>query len=148
MQASTLFANQFLENKEIAIVGVSRDKKKFGFKIFDLLRSNGYIVYPIHYKAKEIDGVQCYKSFLEVPESVKNLYVVTPKHITDQVIESSLSKKFKMVWFQQKSETNAALETIIANGSTVISNKCMFMFVEPKGGHAFHKKIFKFLGKI
>lgn len=148
MQPSTILANQFLENKEIAMAGISRDKKKFGYKVFDLLKSKGYTVYPLHPEVKEIGGVQCFQSFADIPESVKNLYVVTPQHATEKVIKASLLRKFDMVWFQQKSETIDSIEMVKANNSKVISGKCMFMFVDPRGGHAIHKNILNFFGKM
>lgn len=148
MKPTSILANCFLENKEIAMVGVSRDKKKFGYKVFNLLRSKGYHIYPLHPEAKEIDGVKCFQSFSEIPDAVRHLYVVTPQHATENVIKQSLSKKFDMVWFQQKSETNDSVNIIKEKGSEVITGSCMFMFVDPKGGHAFHRRILHFFRKI
>ena len=148
MNPTSILANRFLENKEIAMAGVSRNKKKFGYKVFDLLRSHGYTIYPLHPEAKEIDGVECFKSFTEIPENVKNLYIVTPQYATENVVKQSLIKKFDMVWFQQKSETANSVNQLKDKGSEVITGSCMFMFIDPKGGHTFHKRILHFFGKI
>ncbi len=147
MKEITNLANRFLDNKELAIVGVSRNKNKFGYKVFDLLKSNGYKIYPFHYQVKEIDGIPCVQSFNDIPDTVKNLYVATPKYVTNEVI-ASLNRKFEMVWFQQKSDTIESVEMVKTKGSKVITNRCMFMFVNPKGGHEFHRKFMKFFGKI
>jgi len=61
---------EFLESKNLAIAGVSRDKKKFGYRVFEDLTSKGYNAYPINpnkfgFKIKEIN----------VKASINNYYL-------------------------------------------------------------------------
>jgi uncharacterized protein len=145
---SSALIDKFLTEKKLAIAGVSRNNKKFGYKVFDHFIKKGYTVYPIHPEAIEIDGIKCYKSAFDVPREIRNLFVVTPKHATDRLIKEALSRGYDMVWFQQKSETPLSIELANNNGLEVISQNCIFMFLDPTGGHAFHRFFMKLFGKI
>jgi hypothetical protein len=139
---------KFLSVKELAIAGVSRDSRKFGYKIFDHLRSKGYKMYLVHPEAKEIDGLACYPSALEIPINVKNLLITTNANDTDKVMKDAISRGFEMIWVQQKSETAAALQLAKENGVEIIFGKCLFIYLDPKGGHAVHRFIMRLFGKV
>jgi uncharacterized protein len=139
---------KFLSHKEVAVAGISRNEKKFGYKILELLRSKNYQVYPIHPEASEISGIRCYKSSTEVPASVRHLFVVTPAIATDKVVTEALARGFDMIWIQQKSETYSSIQMIKDKGIELITGCCIFMFLEPTGGHAFHRFFLKLFGKI
>ena len=53
---------QFLEAPSIAMVGVSRNPKKFGGAIFKELKSKGKVLHPVNPNADEIQSVKCFKS--------------------------------------------------------------------------------------
>jgi predicted CoA-binding protein len=139
---------KFLSSKEIAIAGASRNKMKFGYKVFDHLRKNGYKLHIIHPEAKEIDGVQCYKSASELPANIKNLYVVTNASNTDKLMESAVERGFDMIWMQQKSDTNNSIKIAEEKGIEIISGKCIFMYLNPTGGHNVHRFFMKIFGKL
>jgi uncharacterized protein len=139
---------KFLSQKEIAVAGISRNKKKFGNKVLELLRSKNYQVYPIHPEAMEIEGVHCYKSPSEVPSNVRHLFVVTPAHASDKLMTEAVARGFDMIWIQQKSETDSSVQMVKDKGIELITGCCIFMFLEPAGGHAFHRFFLKLFGKI
>jgi uncharacterized protein len=145
---SSVLIDKFLSSKKLAIAGVSRNNKKFGYKVFDHFIKKGYTVYPIHPEASEINGIKCYKSAVDVPIEIRNLFVVTPKYATDKLMEAVVSRGFNMVWFQQKSETPLSIELAQNKGMEVISQSCIFLFLDPTGGHAFHRFFMKLFGKI
>jgi uncharacterized protein len=140
--------DKFLSHKEIAVAGISRNKRKFGYKILELLRSKDYQVYPIHPEASEIDGIRCYKHPSEVPASVRHLFVVTPAQASDNLITEAVARGFDMIWIQQKSETAAAVQMVNDKGIELITGCCIFMFLDSTGGHAFHRFFLKLFGKI
>jgi Predicted CoA-binding protein len=139
---------KFLANKNLAIAGASRNTDKFGYKVFEFLRSKGYKLYPIHPEAESLDGTICYKKPSDIPPDVRNLYVVTPQHATDKLIESAVERGFDMIWMQQKSETPNSVALAKNKGIDIITNRCIFMYIDPKGGHAFHRFFIKLFGKL
>jgi predicted CoA-binding protein len=139
---------KFLSHKEIAVAGISRNKKKFGYKVLELLHSKDYQVHPIHPEASEIEGVRCYQSPSEVPSHVRHLFVVTPANASDRLMTEAVARGFDMIWIQQKSETDVSVQMVKDKGIELIKNCCIFMFLEPKGGHAFHRFFLKLFGRL
>ena len=48
MKATKASIDTFLSTHKIAIAGVSRDPKKFGYLVFQQLKEKGFEVYPIN----------------------------------------------------------------------------------------------------
>ena len=91
---------EFLAPKKLALAGVSRNEKKFGFMAFKELREKGYEIYPIHPEAEEIGGVKCYHSVAEVPAGVMHLVSMVPKDQTRSVVEQALDRGIRNIWIQ------------------------------------------------
>ena len=138
----------FLEPKKLAIAGVSRNEKKFGFQIFKELLDKGYDVIPINPKAELINNVKVLPDIEALPPDVESLLIVTPKKQTDTILKKAISKGIKNIWVQQMSETNDTIKIAEEYQKEIIYNKCIYMFAEPKGFHKFHKTIMKIFGKL
>jgi hypothetical protein len=139
--------NSFLTPKKLAIAGVSRDKKKFGYMVFKDLVEKGFDICPINPAAEEIDNIKCYKSVNEIPEEYKNLFIVTPVEKTMQIIEEAYKKGIKNIWVQQHSESRESLLFAKEKKMNVIYKRCIFMFAGPvTGGHKFHRFLVKLFG--
>ncbi len=138
----------FLANDQIAIAGVSRNKKKFGYTVFNLLRQKGLNLVPINPHADEIDGVATVKSVRDLPETIKALYVVTGKANTPMVVQEAKEKDIKHIWIQQSSDTPDALQALADSNINVISKECILMHHQPHSIHKFHRGIWKFFGKM
>ena len=50
--------NEFYSQSPIALIGVSRDKKKFGYMVFKELKNKGYKVVPVNSSADIIDDAE------------------------------------------------------------------------------------------
>ena len=148
MNRTTLLINEFLQTKDIVIAGVSRNPKKFGNSVFELFRHKGFNVFPINPEAEEINGITCYKSINDIPSNGKNLLIVTPQIATEGIMKDAIKKGYERIWIQQKSETPNVIKMAKDNNIKLIKDRCVFMFLEPEGGHAFHRFIFKLFGKI
>ncbi len=137
----------FLEPKELAIAGVSRNPKKFGRHVYEHLKKNGYKVYPVNPHMDNINGDKCYSSIDELPGKVDRIFIVTPAKLTEESVKSSLKNGIRNIWIQQRSDTPEALELLKDEDVNLIHNKCIFMFADPvKGPHRFHRGISKLFG--
>lgn len=141
--------NQFLAPKKIAIAGVSRNNKKFGYAIFNELRQKGFDICPVNPIADEIDGVKCYKSVSEIPAGYDKLIIVTPKTETDNMLKQAIDKGIKHVWVQQMSNTTETAMIAKDAGVELIDKECIFMFAEPVTSvHKFHRFLWKVFGQL
>jgi predicted CoA-binding protein len=100
---------KFLSSSNVAIVGASRNEKKFGHLVLKHFISSNYKVYPVHPSAKEIAGVTCFCSVNDLPADITSIFIVTPAHATDNIMKSAIDKGISNIWIQQKSETPASL---------------------------------------
>ncbi|RLG75483.1 MAG: CoA-binding protein, partial [Thermoprotei archaeon] len=66
--------------RSVAIIGASRNPAKVGHTILRNTVKSGYKgkIYPINPKAKEILGIRCYKSILDVPDEVDLAVIAVP----------------------------------------------------------------------
>jgi len=139
----------FLKFKSFAIVGVSREKKKFGNLVYCELKKKGYQLYPVNRFATSIDGDFCYKNISELPPDVRHVLIVVPKSKTNQVMQEVIDKGITHIWLQQQSETEEALQLAKDNNINLIYGQCIFMHAKPVTGfHCFHRFLKKLGGKF
>ena len=147
MKVTKASIDSFLSTHKIAVAGVSRDPKKFGYVVFNELKSKGYEVFPINPAADKIDGVPCFKSVSALPLSVHSLVIITPKNKTREIVAEAISKGIDNIWIQQKSETPEVLEMIRVHPINLVAKECILMHLEPVTGmHKFHRSIRQFFG--
>lgn len=134
--------NDFLEQKSIAVVGVSRSGKKFGNSAVRELRTNGYRIYPVHPSATEIEGLTCYPSLREIPEQVGGLLIIVPPPQTEIILREAAAVGIRRVWMQQGSSSVKAINFCRDNNIGEIHGQCILMFLDKSNGfHRFHRRI-------
>jgi predicted CoA-binding protein len=138
----------FLSPKKLAIVGASRNPKKFGRQVYDALKEKGFTVYGVNPNAAYLNGDPCYPDITSLPPEVDRVYIVTPPEKTAENVRMALDKGIKNIWIQQRSDSGEALEMLKDTDVTLIHNQCIMMYASPvKGPHKFHRFINKVFGK-
>jgi predicted CoA-binding protein len=129
--------DKFLALKTLAVVGVSRNKQKFGSMAYLDLKTKGYTVFPVNPKLTEFDGVKCYPSLKAMPKGVEGAVLVIHPTDADQVVKDANSAGIKHIWFQQGAESKAAVLYCKQNGMSAITGECIMMFMPNTA--SFHK---------
>ncbi|MGE5349441.1 MAG: CoA-binding protein [Actinomycetota bacterium] len=140
--------SRFLTLGTYAIAGVSRDPKKFGQVIFRDLRKKGMDVVPVNPAAETIDGVRCYSSVRELPESIRGVIFMTPKEETLSVAKEAIAHGIKDLWIQQGAETKQTIAELEKEDVNLIHNQCIMMYWKPNGIHSFHRFLKKIFGGL
>ncbi|MBV9463622.1 MAG: CoA-binding protein [Verrucomicrobiae bacterium] len=96
--------------KSIAIIGASRDRKKFGNKAVRAFLSQGWTVYPVHPTEKEIEGLTVFASVLDIPGAVDEASLYVPPQRVIPILDEIAKKGIKTVWFNPGTEDPEALE--------------------------------------
>ena len=120
MSSQTL-EEQMLEQKHFAVLGASRDRAKYGYKVYQKIKAAGYTVYAINPNADEVDGDPCYPSLDNTPASIDCLVTVTPPQVTEEALHLAGRLRIPFVWMQPGSESNAAYNTAQSAGIQVVS---------------------------
>jgi predicted CoA-binding protein len=139
----------FLAQRSLAIVGVSRKKAKFGNMAFKELKRKGYRLFPVHPQAEAIAGERCYPALTALPEPVDGVLAVVPPAQTEQVVRDAAAAGIKRVWMQQGAESPPAIKFCEENGISVVHGECILMFAEPAAWfHRAHRWLWGLLGKL
>lgn len=139
---------QFVKSKRFAVVGVSRDPKKFGNTIYKELKSRGYEVYGVHPSAEEIAGEKCYPNLSALRGRVEAAILCTKPANVESVLEDAAEAGVKNVWLQQGAESQAAVDTGKSLGINIVAGKCILMYAESvQSFHAFHRFFVKLFGR-
>ncbi len=148
MTAKTAVEN-FVAQRTLAVVGASRDGKKFGNVAFKALRDKGYRVFPVNPSAEMVEGEPCYPNLLSLPERVDNVLVVVPPAETERVVREAAAAGIRRVWLQQGAASEAAIRFCEAHDMEVVHDECILMFAQPVASfHKWHRWVWKALGKL
>ncbi len=117
--------SEFLKKTNvIAVVGVSRNKEKYGYKIYKALKNAGYKVYPINPNADRIEGDKCFPSISSLPVKVDVVITVVPPKITEKVIREMAELGLKKLWMQPGSESDEVIEKARSLGIKFVAKMC------------------------
>jgi hypothetical protein len=140
--------NEFLDSQPIALVGVSRNPKKFGYTAFKELKEKGMNIIPVNPKADEIMGQKSYSNVKELPSDVQGIIVLTKKDKTASVVREAKEKGIKQIWIQHMADSKEALDELKGSGINYITGECILMYYKPHSIHKFHGILKKFFGRF
>jgi uncharacterized protein len=140
--------NEFLDSQPIALVGASRNPKKFGYAAFRELKEKGMKIIPVNPYADEILGEKSYPDLKMLPPEVQSIIIFTKKDKTASVIREAKEKGIKHIWIQQMADSREALNELKDSGINYITGQCILMHYKPHSIHKFHRSINKFFGSF
>ncbi len=137
----------FLLSPAFAVVGVSRNDRKFGSIVFRAMRSRGFAVYPVHPHLPEFDGVACVPNVRDLPPDVCAAVLVVQPAVAVQVLMECSERGINTVWLQPGAESEEAIRFAEEHGMNLIHHQCVLMFLEPVTSiHALHRWVNKLIG--
>ncbi|ODA38806.1 CoA-binding protein [Desulfosporosinus sp. BG] len=123
---------ELLSHKNWAVVGVSSNSEKYGYRVYIKLKKAGYSVYAINPKLESIDGDRCYPSLAALPTKPDAVSIIVPPKITEQVIKDCIELGINRIWLQPGSESEEAIRNAEAHGITLIHNQCVLIQARDK----------------
>lgn len=93
----------------IAIVGASRDRRKFGNKAVRAYLENGDTVYPVHPAQTEIEGLKTYASVTQVPDEIDVATFYVSPDVGLKVLEDCAQKGIRRVLLNPGAQSDALL---------------------------------------
>jgi len=115
------------KNNVYAVVGASKDFKKYGYKVFRDLKEAGYNVVPINPHEKEILGAKVYKNIFDVNFKIDMVIFVVPQGITEKVLKDVNKLNIKKVWMHPGIENEASIKYCQANKIKCIHDACIMI---------------------
>jgi hypothetical protein len=141
--------SDFLSQRKLAVVGVSRAKNKFGNAVVKELKAKGYDVFPVHPEADAIRGKHCWRDLGSLPEPVGGVVIVVHPPETERVVKEARAAGITRVWMQQGAESPAAVQYCEENRMSVVQRECILMYAEPLGWfHGAHRWLWGLFGRL
>lgn len=138
----------FLAAGPTAMVGVSRNPKKFGQMAFKELKEKGLNVIPVNPATEEILGVKAYPDIKALPPEVKAVIIMTKKDQTLGIIKDAKEKGIRNIWIQQMADTKEAIKELEGTDINYVTGECILMHYKPHSFHKFHKTLLKIFGRF
>jgi len=142
----------FLAQKRIAMVGVSRDEKDFSRMLFDEFVRRGYDMVAVNPAVPQIGGRKCYERLKNIDRPVDAVLVMTRPEVTESVVRECAELGIALVWMYRAGGVGAVSERAVEfcheHGILVVPGHCPFMFWRDSHiGHRLHGFVMKIVGK-
>ena len=116
---------EFLAQRNFALAGSFRNENKVAYQIYEFLKSKGCEVYPVNPRVKEVVGMRCYKSVLDIPVVCDVADLVTPPEVSEKIVRECKEKGITRVWFQPGAQSDEAISFCQENGIAVVYGCCL-----------------------
>jgi len=142
----------FLAQKRIAIVGVSRDPASDSAKLFEELCRRGYDALPVNPNMAEFQGRRCFPRVQDIQAPVDGVLIMTTPDVTEAIVNDCAAAGIRRVWMYRATGKGSVSAKAISfckeRGIEVIPGQCPFMFLPGSAGvHRFHGFIRKIIGR-
>ena len=154
MQTIRQAADHFLNDKRIAVTGVSRHGVNHGSNVvYQRLRERGYDVFAINPHAETVEGDICYHDLASIPEGVDAVVIATRPERATQTMHECVDLGISEVWMHRAFGSGSVSDEATAygrtHGVTVIDGGCPLMFPPASDrGHQVMKAVGTLTGKV
>lgn len=143
---------EFLAQKRIAIVGISRNPKELSRMLFRDMEQRGYDMVPVNPFIEEIEGTKCFARVQDITPPVDAALLMTSPEITEKVVQDCVDAGIRRVWMYrgggQGAVSSEAVAFCTASGIQVVEGHCPFMFLPNEPWiHRAHGFLMKLAGK-
>jgi len=126
---------RFLEEKRIAVAGVSRQSGQAANAVFKKLVDSGYDVVPVNPSAAQVEGVRCYPDLASVPGELGAVVIATHPGVAAAMVRQCKERGVGRVWFHRSfgagSVSPDAVRECERLGLDAIVGGCPLMFCDP-----------------
>lgn len=137
--------DHFLDQRHLAVVGVSRHPKAFANTVYRQLRAGRTLV-PVNDAAhgEPLEGDRSYERLADVPDPIEAVLLIVPPHRLMPVLGEVVVRGVPMVWIHrgigQPPVPREAVEYCDLHGIEVVDGACPLMFDSPvRGVHRIHR---------
>lgn len=146
----------FLAQRTIAVVGVTRTRESPANGIYKRLVEAGYDVYAVNPHTESFRGRRCFRSVLEFDVPVDGVFILTRPEVTEKVVEHCIARSIPRIWIHNmlgseprrgrrisastSSVSSTAVERARRAGITVIAGGCPLQHIPPVD--PFHRCVF------
>jgi len=143
--------DDFLAQKRIAVIGVSRNPRDFTRTMFNEFIRRGYDAVPVNPNAAEIDGRKSFARAGQIDPKADAALIMTPATQSEAVARECAEAGIQRIWFYRATGRGAVDERAVdfceSRGMSVVAGRCPFMFFPGPGFHGMHAFFLKLIGR-
>ncbi len=152
MDVTKAAIGKFLAGKRLAVIGVSRNPKKYSRLLYQELLNHGYEAIPVHPVAETIDGRACFKSIRDISPPPDRAVILLPLDKTEQAVLDCAAAGVKDIWLHRHLAGGVsdvgAVRRAEENHLNLITGFCLIMFLpHPAFFHKLHGGAMKLIGR-
>ncbi|MGA2325746.1 MAG: CoA-binding protein [Bryobacteraceae bacterium] len=111
--------------RTIAVVGLSRNRKRPSYGVSEYLQRAGYRIIPVNPQETEVLGERAYPSLEAIPEHIDIVDVFRRSEFVPEIVEAAIRVGAGAVWMQEGVADEAAAERARAAGLAVVMDRCI-----------------------
>tara|TARA_B100001057_G_scaffold10548_1_gene10030 strand:+ start:208 stop:609 length:402 start_codon:yes stop_codon:yes gene_type:complete len=116
--------------KNIAIVGASSNPERDSFKVMKFLLDQGYKIFPVNPKEKDILGVRCYPNLTSIKETVDMVDMFRAKEFIFDLTKEAIEINTNVIWMQEGIIDEKSSSLAMSNGIKVVMDECPKKVIE------------------
>lgn len=117
---------KMVNNKNWAVIGVSDNKEKMGYKIWNRLKDHGYNRYGVNSRYDEVNGEKIYDDIKSIPEKIDVVNMVVNPKIGIQYLEEIKDAGIEFVWFQPGTSDDEIISKAEELGLKYVKETCIY----------------------
>lgn len=112
--------------RSVAIVGASRDHRKFGNKAVRAFGEAGWRVFPVNLEASHVEGLESFRTLADIPERIDRVSIYLHPEDTLGILPTIVTLEPTDVWLNPGSadrrvvERGRELELPIVSGCSIV----------------------------
>lgn len=142
--SSRALIDEFLAQKKLALVRPSSSTPVRGVKIDEELAGKGYEVSVAY-----LEDASPERKVSGLKQPVEGVIIAVAREQSEEAVRGALEAQIPRIWLQKGCESRQAIDLCEQTGTPLVHDECVLMYAEPvKSFHAFHRWIWKTLGKL
>jgi predicted CoA-binding protein len=114
-----------LNNKVVAIVGLSAKPEQPSYQIAEYLQKHEYRIIPVNPTITEVLGEKAYPNLSYIPDKVDIVDIFRKAEAVPEIVDEAIKIGAKIIWMQEGIVNNDAADKARLSGVKVIMDKCM-----------------------
>lgn len=151
MKTTLTDIEDFLANKRLAVVGLSRNPKDFSHAVFRELSSRDYDLVPVNPSVNELEQKRCFARVQEIFPPVEGALLMTSPTETEQAVKDCAAAGIRRVWMHRGAGQGAVSQNAVdfcrQNNIRLVEGYCPLMFLQDEAFiHRAHGFMLKLVG--
>ncbi len=100
---------------KIAIIGASKNRDKYSNKAVRAYKKNHHVVFPVNPNEREIEGLTCYNSVINIPLEIDVASLYLPPALGIKVVPEIIKKEIPRVIINPGAESKEIVDMLKKN---------------------------------